>query len=88
MSKVDDLRRGGTISVDAPRESEGEAVMMRVGLFVWMGVVVVLGGNGLLSREDVAAEEPAQRGAMQTLSQRARAVTQVIAHRGSSEDRP
>ena len=62
--------------------------MMRVGLFAWMGVVVVLGGNGLLSREDVAAEEPAQQGAMQTLSQRARAVTQVIAHRGSSEDRP
>ena len=88
MSKVDDLRRGGTISVDELRESEGEAVMMRAGMFVWMVVVVVLGGYGRLPEEEAATGELAQRGAMPPLSQRARAVTQVIAHRGSSEDRP
>ena len=88
MSKVDDLRRGGTISIDEPRKSEGEAVMMRAGMFVWMGAVVVLGGYGLLLEEEAAAGEPAPPGAMPSLSQRARAVTQVIAHRGSSEDRP
>ncbi len=58
--------------------------MLRIGLLALLGgLVAVVGGHGLAFGELVA-----YRGQGPSLAKRARAVGQVIAHRGSSADRP